>query len=118
MSSVEPTHPGSREATEVEYPACFMHWLASQVLVNPTNLIAAESIMLEAALTSEEVQIMDKFKTMQSQYQDEAQILEVQQTQVTQLRNAVDRIDPSKFSIFILNIFCFLLQILLYRESV
>ena len=68
MSLVEPTHPGSREATEVEYPACFMHWLASQALVNPTNLTAAESIMLEAALTSEEVQTMDKFKTMLSQY--------------------------------------------------
>ena len=68
MSSVEPTHPRSREATDVEYPACFMHWLASQALVNPTNLTAAESIMLEAALTSEEVQTMDKFKTMLSQY--------------------------------------------------
>ncbi|XP_023329456.1 uncharacterized protein LOC111702110 isoform X1 [Eurytemora carolleeae] len=59
----------------------------SKALVNPTNLIATESIKRKAALTLEEVQIKKKFnKTMQSKYQGEAQILEAQQTPVLQLQ--------------------------------
>ena len=49
------------EATEVEYLAWFKHRQATHALVNPTDIIAAESIKLEVAPTSEEVQIMEKF---------------------------------------------------------
>ncbi len=94
ISSTEPAHPEIREATLVEY---LVQALAStEALDNPTDKIAKESIKLEAVLTSEEVKITEKFKkTMLSQYQPEAQILEAQQTQVTQLRNAVNQIDTS-----------------------
>jgi len=48
-------------------------------MLNPTNLLAAESIKLEAAPTSEEVKITGKFKkTLTLQYQAEAQTLEDQ----------------------------------------
>ena len=50
---------------------------------------------MEAALTLEEVQITEQFKkTVLWQYQAEAQILEAQQTQVSELKE-VNRIDPS-----------------------
>ena len=48
------------EATEVEYLAWFKHRQATHALVNPTDIIAADSIKLEAAPTLEEVQIKEK----------------------------------------------------------
>ena len=62
----------------------------------PANFIAAESIKLEAALTSEDVQISEKFrKTALSQFQAEAQISEANINQALQLKTAVDRVDPT-----------------------
>ena len=64
--------------------------------VNPIPYLAGQSIKLEAALTTEEVQITDLLKkSLISQYQAKAHTLALQQTEVSQLRNAVDRIDPS-----------------------
>ena len=38
-------------------PAWFLHWQTLQALVNPNSFIKAESIKLEAVLTTEEVLI-------------------------------------------------------------
>ena len=77
MSSSDPAPPGIMEA---EVKLWFTRWLTEkQADVNPVNVIAAESIKLEAALTSEDVQISEKFrKTVLSQFQTEAQISEAQ----------------------------------------
>jgi len=58
-SSTEPAHPGIKEAAETKYPPGSSNGKChnSQARVNPTELIEAESIKLEAALTLEEVQI-------------------------------------------------------------
>ena len=67
MSSSDPAQPGIMEA-EVK------RWLTEkQADLNPVDVIAAELIKLEAALTWEDVQISEKFrKTVLSQFQAEA----------------------------------------------
>ena len=90
MSSSDPAQPGIMEA-EVK------RWLTEkQADLNPVDVIAAELIKLEAALTSEDVQISEKFrKTVLSQFQAEAQISEAQLNQALQLKTAVDGVDPT-----------------------
>ena len=75
----------------------FTRWFTEQqTAVNPVDVITADSIKLEAALTSEDVQISEKFrKTVLSQFQAEAQISEAQLNQALQLKTAVDRVDPT-----------------------
>jgi len=94
MNSADPAPAGIMEA---EVKLWFTRWLTEkQVDVNPVNVIEADSIKLEAALTSEDVQISEKFrKTVLSQFQAEAQISEAQLSQALQLKTAVDRVDPT-----------------------
>jgi len=73
MSSSDPAQLGIMDA---EVKRWFTGWLTeTQVEDRPVDLIAAELMKLEAALTSEDVQISEKFrKTVLSQFQAEAQI--------------------------------------------
>ena len=94
MSSSDPAQPGIMEAEVKLWFTCW--FMETQAEDCPVDVIAAESIKLEAALTSEDVQISEKFrKTVLSQFQAEAQISEAQLNQVLQLKTAVDCVDPT-----------------------
>ena len=81
MSSLDLAQPGIMEA---EVKLWFTRWLTEkQADMNPVDVIPEELIKLEAALTSEDVQISEKFrKTVLSQFQAEAQISKAQLNQV------------------------------------
>ena len=82
MSSTDPAHPGIADV-DVGYLPWTMHGLDSQVVGHPLDFIAVESMKLEAALTSEDIQIKDKFKkTVLCQFQAKTEILEAQLMQV------------------------------------
>ena len=73
MSSSDPAQSGIKEA---EVKLWFTSWLMEkQADVNPGDLIAAEAIKLEAALTSDDAQISEKLeKTVLSQFHAEESI--------------------------------------------